>query len=151
MKAETSKAVEILLVEDNQGDVDLLKEALNEAKVRNVLHVVYDGVDAMKFLRGEDKYEDVPCPDIILLDLNLPRKSGREVLDEIKSDPKLKIIPVVILTSSMEEEDICRSYQMHANCYVTKPVDFERFTHVVKSIEDFWFTVVKLPCRESKS
>lgn len=147
MKNEIGKTIDILLVEDNPGDVELIREALSEAKVRNELHVTYDGVQAMKFLRGEDPYADAPCPDLILLDLNLPKKSGREVLEEIKDDPDLKLIPVVILTSSKEEEDICRSYQMHANCYITKPVDFEQFMKVVKSIEDFWLTIVKLPCR----
>lgn len=144
---ETYKKIEILLVEDNPGDVGLVREALNDAKMRNKLHVVPDGVEAMMFLRAEDNYKDAPCPDVVLLDLNLPRKSGREVLAEIKSDPKLRSIPVVILTTSKEDEDICRSYDLHANCYITKPVDFEQFVKVVKSIEDFWFTVVKLPCR----
>jgi len=147
MKKETGRMVEILLVEDNPGDVELVREALLEAKVRNELHVARDGVEAMQFLKGEAAYSQAPCPDLILLDLNLPKKSGREVLAEIKNDPYLKLIPVVILTSSKEEEDICRSYELHANCYVTKPVDFEQFLTVVKSIEDFWLTIVKLPCR----
>jgi two-component system, chemotaxis family, response regulator Rcp1 len=147
MEKESGKSIEILIVEDNPGDVELIKEALEEAKLRNVLHIVNDGVEAMKFLRAEDDYADAPCPDLILLDLNLPKKGGREVLEEIKKDPNLRLIPVVVLTSSKEEEDICRSYEMHANCYVTKPVDFEQFMNVVRSIEDFWFTVVKLPCR----
>jgi two-component system, chemotaxis family, response regulator Rcp1 len=147
MERESGKSIEILIVEDNPGDVELIKEALEEAKLRNVLHIVNDGVEAMKFLRAEDDYADAPCPDLILLDLNLPKKGGREVLEEIKKDPNLRLIPVVVLTSSKEEEDICRSYEMHANCYVTKPVDFEQFMNVVRSIEDFWFTVVKLPCR----
>lgn len=150
MNREACKVIEILLVEDNPGDVGLIREAFSEAKVHNILHVVPDGVEAMKFLRAEDNYPDAPCPDVILLDLNLPRKSGREVLEEIKADPKLKMIPVVILTSSKEDEDICRSYQLHANCYITKPVDFEQFMKVVQSIEDFWFTVVKLPCRTGR-
>jgi len=141
------KLSEILLVEDNPGDVELVQEALNESKLRLNLHVAPDGVEAMKFVRAEDNFAGAPCPDVILLDLNLPRKSGREVLEEIKSDPKLKSIPVVILTSSKETEDICRSYNMQANCYITKPVDFDQFIKVVKSIEDFWFTMVKLPCR----
>jgi CheY-like chemotaxis protein len=145
--SETCKVIDILLVEDNPGDVELVREALSEAKVCNELHVAPDGVEAMKFLRAQGNYAGTPCPDLILLDLNLPKKSGREVLEEIKTDPNLKLIPVVILTSSKEEEDICRSYQMHANCYVTKPVNFEQFMNVVKSIEDFWLTVVKLPCR----
>ena len=147
MKKEQGKIINILLIEDNPGDVELIREALGEGKVRNDLHVASDGVQAMEFLRGEGKYADAPCPDLILLDLNLPRKSGREVLEEVKADPKLSKIPVVILTSSKEEEDICRSYRLHANCYVTKPVDFEQFMKVVRSIEDFWLTVVKLPSR----
>ena len=145
MKKEQGKIINILLIEDNSGDVELIREALGEGKVRNDLHVASDGVQAMEFLRGEGKYADAPCPDLILLDLNLPRKSGREVLEEVKTDPKLSKIPVVILTSSKEEEDICRSYRLHANCYVTKPVDFEQVMKVVRSIEDFWLTVVKLP------
>ncbi len=147
MKKEIGRMINILLVEDNPGDVELIREALSESKVRNELHVVSDGVQAMEFLRGEGNYADAPCPDLILLDLNLPKKSGREVLEEIKTDPKLSKIPVVILTSSKEEEDVCRSYRLRANCYVTKPVDFEQFMNVVRSIEDFWLTVVKLPCR----
>jgi len=139
--------INILLVEDNPGDVDLVREALSDAKVKNRLHVTTDGVEAMKFLRRQDNYADAPCPDLILLDLNLPKKSGREVLSEIRSDQELDTLPVVILTSSKEEEDIVKSYKLHANCYISKPVDFEQFMKVVQSIEDFWFTVVKLPCR----
>jgi len=119
---------------------------LGEGKIRNELHVASDGVEALRFLRREDQYGHAQCPDLILLDLNLPKKSGREVLQEIKTDPKLKFIPVVVLTSSKAEEDIVKSYDLHANCYVTKPVDLEQFMHVVRSIEDFWLTVVKLPC-----
>ncbi len=141
------KPIDILLVEDNPGDVDLVKEAMSDGKVCNNLHVVPDGVQAMKFLKGQDNFSEAPSPDLILLDLNLPKKSGREVLQEIKTDPNLQAIPVVILTSSKEEEDICRSYTLHANCYVTKPVRFDQFMKVVRSIEDFWLTVVKLPCR----
>ena len=141
------KEVEILLVEDNPGDVALVQLALKDNKIKNKLHVVPDGVEAMKFLRGEDDYVDAPRPDLVLLDLNLPRKNGREVLEEIKSDQKLRSIPVCVLTSSREEEDILRSYDMAANCYITKPVDFEQFAAVVKSVEHFWFTVVKLPFR----
>jgi two-component system, chemotaxis family, response regulator Rcp1 len=147
MKNNLGGPIEILLVEDNPGDVDLVKEALSEAKMKNELHVVMDGEEAMKFLRHQDKYADAPMPDLILLDLNLPKKSGREVLEEIKTDPELGVIPVVILTSSKEEEDIIKSYKMHANCYITKPVNFDQFLKVVKSIEEFWFAIVKLPCK----
>ena len=143
------RPIEILLIEDNPGDVDLTKEALQEAKVRNRLHVVDDGAKAVDFLYKRGEYADVPRPDIILLDLNLPKKDGRQVLEEIKADPQLAEIPVVILTTSQAEEDILRSYQLHANCYITKPVDFKQFMHVVKSIEEFWLTVVKLPKRKS--
>jgi two-component system response regulator len=141
------KIMDILLVEDNAQDVELIEEAFADSKLHLKLHVASDGVEAMKFLRRQDNYAEAPCPDVILLDLNLPRKSGREVLEEIKSDPQLKQIPVVILTSSKNDEDICRAYNLHANCYVTKPVDFDQFIKVVRSIEDFWFTLVKLPCR----
>jgi two-component system, chemotaxis family, response regulator Rcp1 len=139
------KPIEILLVEDNPGDVDLAREALEGFKVRNALHVAVDGVEAMEFLRRKGKYAGVPCPDLILLDLNLPRKDGREVLAEVKSDADLRRIPVVVLTTSKEEEDILRSYDLHANCYITKPIDLTQFIKVVQSIEDFWLTVVKLP------
>jgi len=137
--------VEILLVEDNPGDARLAMEVLKEAKVRNTLHWTKDGVEALAFLRRERPYEKVRRPDVILLDLNLPRKDGREVLAEIKSDEKLKRIPVVVLTISKDEEDIFRTYNLHANCYVTKPLDLDQFVKVVKSIEDFWLTIVKLP------
>jgi chemotaxis family two-component system response regulator Rcp1 len=137
--------VEILLVEDNPGDVRLTQEALREGKVRNNLSLVSDGVEALAFLRREGQYADVARPDVILLDLNLPRKDGREVLAEIKQDPNLRRIPVVILTTSQAEHDILRTYNLHANCYITKPVDLEQFITVVKSIETFWLTVVKLP------
>jgi chemotaxis family two-component system response regulator Rcp1 len=143
------RPIEILLIEDNPGDVDLTKEALQEAKVRNRLHVVDDGAKAVDFLYKRGAYADVPRPDIVLLDLNLPKKDGRQVLEEVKADPQLAEIPVVILTTSQAEEDIIRSYQLHANCYITKPVDFKQFMHVVKSIEEFWLTVVKLPKRKS--
>jgi two-component system, chemotaxis family, response regulator Rcp1 len=139
------RPVEILLIEDNPGDVDLTKEALLDAKVHNRLHVVDDGAKAIDFLFQKGTYADVPRPDIILLDLNLPKKDGRQVLAEVKADPQLMNIPVVILTTSQAEEDIIRSYQLHANCYITKPVDFKQFLKVVKSIEEFWLTVVKLP------
>ena len=139
------KPIEILLVEDNPGDVRLTREALREAKVRNDLHVVKDGVEAIAFLRKQGAYKDVPRPDMILLDLNLPKKNGHEVLAEIKSDDKLKSIPVVMLTVSKDEADIIKSYNLHANCFITKPVDLDQFLIVVKSIEDFWLTIVKLP------
>ena len=142
---ERNGPIEILLVEDNPGDVRLTKEALKEGKVYSNLHTVKDGVEAMEFLRKQGKYKDVPRPDIILLDLNLPRKDGREVLEEIKSDDLLKRIPVVVLTTSKAEEDVLRTYNLHANCYVTKPVDLEKFMVVVKSIDVFWLTVVTLP------
>ncbi|HEX8362851.1 MAG TPA: response regulator [Longimicrobium sp.] len=140
-----SRPIEVLLVEDNPGDVRLTREALKEGKVHNNLHVAPDGVEALAFLRREGAYADAVRPDLILLDLNLPRKGGREVLEEVKSDPSLRHIPVVILTSSQAEQDIARAYDLHANCYITKPVDLDQFITVVKSIEDFWFTVVKLP------
>jgi CheY-like chemotaxis protein len=133
------------LVEDSPGDVRLTIEALKEAKVTNNLSVVQDGVEAMDFLQQKGSYKDATRPDLILLDLNLPRKDGREVLAEIKSDSNLKRIPVVILTTSRAESDILKAYDLHANCYITKPVDFKQFMTVVKSIEDFWLTVVKLP------
>jgi two-component system response regulator len=133
------------MVEDSPTDVLITEEALEQAKVRNHLHVVEDGVQAMAFLHQEDPYTQVPRPDLILLDLNLPRKDGREVLAEIKADERLKTIPVVILTTSRAEEDVLRAYGLHANCYITKPVDFTRFMEVVRAIENFWFTVVTLP------
>jgi len=142
---ESSKTIEILLVEDNPADIRLAQEAFKDAKVRNILHTVGDGVEAMAFLRRQGKYADVARPDLILLDLNLPKKDGREVLAEIKTDEHLKLIPVVILTVSKDEEDILRTYNLHANCYITKPIDFEQFMKVVKSIEEFWLTIVKLP------
>lgn len=143
--AQSFGLIDILLVEDNPGDVRLTQEALKEAKVRNRLHVVEDGVAAMGFLHQEGEYQGMPKPDLILLDLNLPKKDGREVLEEIKQDPSLMRIPVVVLTTSQAEEDIVRSYDLHANCYVTKPVDLDQFINIVKSIEDFWLTIVKLP------
>ena len=139
------KQTEILLVEDNIGDVRLMQEAFNEGKVICRLNVVEDGVEAVKYLKREEKYSDVSRPDIIMLDLNLPKKDGREVLKEIKSDESLKRIPVVVLTTSNEEEDILRSYNLHANCYITKPVDLDKFVQMVKSIDNFWFTLVRLP------
>ena len=139
------KDIEILLVEDNPGDVRLTKEALKDCKMRNTVYVVEDGEEALSFLYKEGKYADAPHPDLILLDLNLPKKNGKEVLSEIKENPKLKRIPVVILTTSKAEEDILKTYDLHANCYITKPVDFDQFISVVRRIEDFWFTIVKLP------
>jgi len=139
------KPIEILLVEDNPGDVRLTAEALRENKFRNKLNVVADGVEAMAYVRREGKYSDAPRPDLILLDLNLPKKDGREVLAEIKTDEDLKRIPVVILTTSKAEEDIFKTYDHHANCYVTKPVELDQFIKVVKTIQEFWFTIVTLP------
>lgn len=140
-----SQPIEVLLVEDNPGDVRLTREALRDGKVHNNLSVAPDGVEALAFLRRQGKYADAPRPDVILLDLNLPKKDGREVLEEIKADPSLARIPVVILTSSEAERDIAQAYALHANCYVTKPVDLDQFITVVKSIENFWFSIVKLP------
>jgi CheY-like chemotaxis protein len=140
--------IELLLVEDSEPDVRLTIEALREAKVKNRLWVVEDGVEALDFLRRQGPHADAPRPDLILLDLNLPRKDGRQVLKEVKSDDSLKRIPVVILTTSKSEEDVLRAYNLHANCYITKPVDFNRFMEVVKSIETFWLTVVRLPDEE---
>ncbi|MDZ4765043.1 MAG: response regulator [Chloroflexota bacterium] len=137
--------IEILLVEDNLGDVRLTREALKDMKLKNSLYVVADGVEALEFLRNEGKYDTAPRPDIILLDLNLPRKNGREVLEEIKQDDNLKRIPVVVLTTSEDESDILASYNLHANCYITKPVDMRRFIAIVQNIENFWFSIVKLP------
>jgi CheY-like chemotaxis protein len=139
------RPIEILLVEDNPGDVRLTREALKDAKVSNTLHVVEDGVAALDFLRRSPPYDGAPRPDLILLDLNLPRKNGREVLADIKADERLKAIPVVILTTSQAEEDVLRAYNLHANCYITKPVDFTQFTRIVRTIEDFWLSIVTLP------
>jgi CheY-like chemotaxis protein len=138
-------SIDILLVEDNEGDARLAKEALKESKVLNRVFHVLDGVEAMAFLRKEGKYTDAPRPHLILLDLNLPRKDGREVLAEIKGDECLKRIPVVVLTISNDEKDIFKTYNLHVNCYITKPIDFEQFLKVIKSIEDFWLTIVQLP------
>jgi chemotaxis family two-component system response regulator Rcp1 len=144
-REKSAAPVEILLVEDNPGDVRLTKEALKEGKVYNNLHWAKDGVEALEFLKRQGKHADAPRPDIILLDLNLPRKDGREVLALIKKDNDLKNIPVVVLTTSEAEEDVLKSYELHANCFVTKPVDLEKFIHVVQSIDRFWLTVVTLP------
>ena len=146
--AWAGKPVEILLVEDNPGDVRLTIEGLKEGKVKNNLWVVEDGVEAIAFLRREGKYSEAVRPDLILLDLNLPKKDGREVLSEIKADENLRTIPVVVLTTSEAEQDILKAYMLHANCYIRKPVDFDQFISVVSSIEDFWFTIVKLPQSE---
>jgi len=143
-------SIQVLLVEDNPGDVRLTKEALKEGKMLNRVTVVGDGVEALSFLRRQGKYADAGQPDLILLDLNLSKKDGRQVLAEIKADPGLKRIPVVVLTTSSAEEDIFKTYDLHANCYVTKPVDLEQFMRVVKSIEDFWITVVKLPSEDAE-
>jgi two-component system response regulator len=140
-----SKPIEILLIEDNAGDARLAKEALRDAKVANNLNWVPDGVEALAYLRREGQYGKAPRPDLILLDLNLPRKDGREVLSAIKADEKLKRIPVVILTTSQAEEDILKAYHLNANCYISKPVDLDQFIKVVRTIEDFWLTIVKLP------
>ena len=137
--------IEILLVEDNPGDARLAKEALRDSKLKNNLYVVEDGVEAIKFLGAETPYENAVRPDLILIDLNLPRMDGREVLKAIKSDERFKRIPVVILTMSNAEEDILKSYNLHANCYITKPLDLDQFIKVVQSIEDFWLTIVRLP------
>jgi CheY-like chemotaxis protein len=140
-----NKAICILMVEDNPTDVMITKEALEHAKVLNSLHVVEDGIEALDFLHRRGKYAKAPQPDLILLDLNMPRKNGQEVLAEIKADQRLKHIPVVVLTTSKAEEDVIKAYGLHANCYVIKPVDFDVFAEVVRSIQQFWFTVVTLP------
>lgn len=139
------KSIEMLLVEDNPGDARLAIEALKDAKVHNNLHWVQDGVEAMDFLRRKGNYSDAPRPDVILLDLNLPKKDGREVLADVKADEDLRRIPVVILTISDAEEDVIKTYNLHANCYIRKPIDLDQFVAVVKAIEDFWLTIVKLP------
>ncbi len=139
------RPIEILLVEDNPGDVRLTKEALNEGKISNHLNVVEDGLEALAFLRREGMYIEAPRPDLILLDLLLPKKNGTEVLAEIKEDPELRRIPAVVLTTSKAEQDILKTYNLHANCYITKPIDLDQFLSVIKSIENFWLTVVMLP------
>lgn len=140
-----TEPIEILLVEDNPGDARLAHEALKESKVHNHLNHVADGVEAMRFLRRQDQYAGVALPDLILLDLNMPRKDGREVLAEVKEDPELRSIPVVVLTTSEAERDLIKSYDLHANAYVVKPIDLDRFIEIVQAIEHFWFSVVKLP------
>lgn len=137
--------IEILIVEDNPGDVRLMQEAMRDSKVLNKIYVVEDGVAAMAFLHREGEYADAPCPDLIMLDLNLPMKDGREVLEEVKDDPELRRIPVVILTMSGAEDDILSTYNHYANCYITKPIDLQQFVNVVRAIESFWLTIVKLP------
>jgi chemotaxis family two-component system response regulator Rcp1 len=139
------RSIDILVVEDNAGDARLIREVLNDNKIFSSLFMVNDGVEAMDFLHNRGKYKKAPKPDLIILDLNLPRKDGREVLAEIKTDEVLKHIPIVIMTISQAEEDILKSYNLHANCYITKPIDLNQFVKVVKSIEDFWFSIVKLP------
>jgi CheY-like chemotaxis protein len=146
-----AELISVLLVEDDPGDVLLIREAFSEQKVGNVLSVVSDGVEAMKFVRGEGEYAGRERPDLVLLDLNLPRKSGAEVLAEIKSDPELATIPVIVLTTSSSQEDIMGSYRMHANAYITKPVDFERFREIVHQIDDFFIGIVKLPPRPGQT
>lgn len=144
------RPIEILLVEDNPGDVRLTREALKEGKVLNHLHVVEDGEDAVRFLRREGEFDGAVRPDLVLLDLNLPRKSGHEVLEEIKTDTDLRRIPVVVLTSSEAETDIARSYDRYANAYITKPVDLDQFISVVRAVEDFWLEVVRLPAEDGR-
>ena len=144
------RPIDILLVEDNPGDIDLAREALGMGKLHNKLHIVQDGMAAMDFLHKAGKYAASPRPDLIILDLNLPKKDGRQVLAEIKVDESLKRIPVVILTTSSAEEDILKTYNLHANCYITKPIDLKQFLHVVQSIEEFWLSIVVLPNGEKK-
>lgn len=142
---ENLRIINILLVEDNPGDVRLTQEVFKEGKIKNILHVVMDGEEALDYLNKRGKYTTAETPDLVLLDLNLPKIDGREVLEEIKNTPKLKRIPVIVLTTSDAQADILKMYDNHANCYITKPVDFSQFMNVVKSIEDFWLTIVKLP------
>ena len=142
---EKLRPIEILLVDDNPGDIRLTQEALKESKVLNNIHIVEDGMEALDFLRKKGRFKNVITPDIVLLDLNLPKRNGREVLADIKADDFLKKIPVVILTMSRAEEDILKSYSLHANCYITKPVDMDQFVKIVRSIENFWFSIVRLP------
>jgi len=145
------RLIEILLVEDNPGDARLTIEAMREGKLRNRLHHAKDGVEAMALLKREGEHKNAPLPDLMLLDLNLPRKDGREVLAEMKQDPRLRLIPVVVLTTSEADRDILKSYELHANCYITKPVDLDKFIEIVRAIESFWLTVVTLPSREPVS
>lgn len=149
IRSHSLQTIEVLLVEDNAGDIRLTKEALKESSLLIHLNVARDGEEAMAFLRREGVHAGVPTPDLILLDLNLPRKDGREVLQEIKADADLKRIPVVVLTTSEADSDILTTYGLHANCYITKPVDMDQFVKIVKLLEEFWFTIVKLPSREA--
>ena len=148
MQKQAMKPTDILVVEDNPGDARLIREVLNGNKIYCRLYIVKDGVEAMNFLHKKEDFKSSPRPDLIFLDLNLPKKDGREVLAEIKTDDNLKQIPVVVMTTSQAEEDIFKSYSLHANCYVTKPLDLDQFVKVVKSIEEFWFSLVKLPGKE---
>lgn len=143
-----TRSAKVLIVEDNEDDIELTLEALEDSKIRMEIHVVYDGISAMAFLRREGQYADKPRPDLVFLDLNLPLMNGREVLKNIKGDPNLTDIPVVVLTTSEDEEDILKAYQLHANCYISKPVDFSKFTQIIKQIQGFWLQLVKLPQRE---
>ncbi|QLH78927.1 response regulator [Halosimplex rubrum] len=145
MRNDEAEPVAILLAEDNPGDVTLTRKALERGSIINNLHVVNDGVEALSFLRQEGEYADEPRPDLVLLDLNMPRKDGRDVLEEIKTEDRLKRIPIVVMTSSEAEEDIVQSYDLHANAYLTKPIDFDGFLDVIERIEEFWLTVVKMP------
>ena len=145
MQNPKTKPIDILVVEDNPGDARLIKEVLCDSKIYNMLHIVKDGVEALDFLFQRREFKDAPIPDLVILDLNLPKKDGREVLAVIKTNEKLKVIPVVVMTISQAEEDILKSYNLHANCFITKPIDLNQFVKVVHSIEDFWFTIVKLP------
>jgi len=145
MLAEAVRPIEVLLVEDDEGDVLMTREALDEGKVLNRLNVVGDGVEAVAYLRQDGAYADAARPDLVLLDLNLPRRDGRQVLEEVKNDPDLRRIPIVVLTTSEAEEDVMRSYDLHANAYVTKPVDFDRFVEVIRQIDEFFISVVRLP------
>ena len=147
MAAVEQEPIEILLVEDNEPDLDLTMEALQSGKLRNRIHIARDGIEALEFLRRQGKHADAPRPHLVLLDLNMPRMDGRETLAEIKKDPDLQSIPVVVLTTSKSEEDIARSYELQCNCYVNKPVDLQQFMHVVRAIEDFWLCVVQLPVK----
>jgi two-component system, chemotaxis family, response regulator Rcp1 len=150
MNAQGYKMIDILVVEDNPGDALLIREVLNSNKIYNTLNIVKDGAEALDFLRRKGKFAGAPSPDLILLDLNLPRVDGRQVLADIKSDDKLKQIPVVIMTMSQDEEDIAKAYKLHANCYVTKPIDLDQFVKVVESLENFWFSLVKLPAKPAE-
>jgi len=146
----SARPIEILLVEDSEGDARLVQEGMRDAKMSNRLHIVEDGVEAMEFLRREGRFGTAPRPDLVLLDLNLPRMDGRQVLAEMKSDSGLRSIPVVVLTTSDAEQDVLRAYELNANCYVTKPVDFDKFMYVVRQLEEFWVKVVKLPGRDRR-